>query len=155
MTTELGPSVPARLRAEIDGDADGFTILLITVGDGGWPHVAMISAGELVVVDDRTLRIATWPGSRTTANLTATGRATLSAVADATAFALRISTHRGDDLAIPGDPTLACFDAVVDSATADRAPYADLETGVRFRLRDPDAVRRRWARTRRALAGRT
>ena len=39
----------------------------------------------------------------------------------------------------------------MEGASADEAPYAVLESGVRFRLKDPPAVLARWAELREAL----
>ncbi|MCY4087836.1 MAG: hypothetical protein OXG37_13380 [Actinomycetia bacterium] len=45
------------------------TALLGTTNDDGWPHVAMMSVGELAAVDPHRPRAALWRSSTATANL--------------------------------------------------------------------------------------
>ena len=153
MTRPLDPVVPPVLVEALRGDPvaeGGLTVLVLSTSDG-WPHMAMISLGEIVVAGEALLRIALWPGSSSTAALTATGRATLAAVVDGTSYAVRVEVRRVDDVVTPLAGTLACFDAHVASATADRTPYALLESGIRFRLNDPAATLARWREVRAAL----
>jgi hypothetical protein len=155
MSSALEPVVPTSLREVLEGDdlgaSLGFTFLFLTVGDEGWPHVAMLSAGELVVRGERTLGVALWSASSAARNASRTRQATLHAVADATSFTLSLRLDQLADLAVEGATALSCFGASVERATADRAPYAELETGVRFRLHDETSTLRRWERTRDAL----
>jgi len=153
MSDPLEAVVPQALRGELDGDPavdDGFTVLVLSDASG-WPHLAMISRGEIVCADDRALRLALWPSSTACANLTAQGRATLCAVVDGVAYSVRVLTRRLEDINTPLAGRLACFQADVEAAAADRAPYAVLESGVRFRLLEPEATLERWRETRGAL----
>lgn len=147
MATLLEPVVPQGLRRELDDDAnEGFTLALLTVADGGWPHQALISIGEVVVLDDAHLRLATWPTSTTTRNMSATGRCALVAVVDGAVLTVRLSlTARGTV------EKLQVFDARVVEVRSDTAPYATVETGIRFRLTDPQQATARWRATRKAL----
>jgi hypothetical protein len=151
----LDPVVPAALRALLDSDdlasAEGFTMLLVTVSEDRWPHLAMLSVGEVVADGDESLRLALWPGSTATRNLTPGGHATLAAVVEGTSYALRLAATRAGEVSTPLAGELARFGARVEGATADEAPYAVLESGVRFRLKDPDETRARWAELRAAL----
>lgn len=149
MSTLLEPVVPEGLRRELaDDDNEGFTLALLTVADGGWPHQALISIGELVVLDDTHLRLATWPTSTTTRNMEATGRCALVAVVDGDVVTVRLSlTPRGTVAA------LTAFDARIVEVRSDTAPYATVETGIRFRLTDPAQALARWRSTREALRG--
>jgi hypothetical protein len=155
MSRPLDPVVPPALRQALDADprGDGWdvTVLVLVVRDDGWPHLGMVSAGELVALDERRLRLALWPGSTATARLAAGGPVTLSAVLDGTSYAVRGSVRRLDDVETPRSGRLACFDVAVEAATADEAPYAVLESGVRFRLRDPAETLARWRELRAAL----
>jgi hypothetical protein len=155
VSRQLDPVVPAALRELLDSDdlaaAEGFTMLLVTVTDDGWPHVAMVSVGEVVATSDETLRLALWPGSTATRNLTPDGRGALAAVVDGTSYSLRLGVGRDGEVETPLAGQLARFEARVESASADEAPYAVLESGVRFRLKDPPAVLARWAELREAL----
>jgi hypothetical protein len=155
MSRQLEPEVPAPLAGLLESDdlvgADGFTMLLMTTTPGGWPHLAMLSVGEVVPKSGDRLRVALWPASTTARNLTPEGRATLAAVLDGTSYSLRLKVRRTGDVATPLAGTLARFDAGVEGASADHAPYAVLESGVRFRLLDPAASQARWAELRAAL----
>lgn len=155
MSRQLDPQVPPALRELLDSDdlaeSEGFTMLLMTVTAEGWPHMAMVSVGEVVATGDDSLRLALWPGSTATRNLTPSGRATLAAVVDATSYSIRLAITRAGEVETPLAGQLARFDARVEGASADEAPYAVLESGVRFRLKDPPAVLARWAELRQAL----
>lgn len=156
MSRPLDPVVPPALRELLDSDdlaaSEGFTMLLVTVTAEGWPHVAMLSVGEVVAsADERSLRLALWPGSTATRNLTPSGQATLSAVVDGTSYSVRLAVSRAGEVETPLAGQLARFETRVEEASADEAPYAVLESGVRFRLKDPEAVLARWAELREAL----
>lgn len=156
MSHELDPLVPGALRRELERDPavdDGFTILVLTTA-GDWPHLAMVSRGELVCTDERRLLVALWATSTACRNLSAAGQATLSAVVDGVAYSLRVRARRLDDLTTPLAGTLACFALEVDSVFGDEAPYARLESGVRFRLLDAGATVPRWVEVRAELARR-
>ncbi|MDW5596884.1 hypothetical protein VSS74_21230 [Conexibacter stalactiti] len=154
MSRPLDPLVPEALRtllAADPGDAavDGFTLLLLTTRADGWPHQAMLSVGEVVCAPgaDDLLTLAVWPGATSTANLRERGRATLTAVVDGVAYALFLAVEAAGDVG-----RLARFDARVVAASADEAPYARLDGGIRFTLTDRDATIDRWRATREELA---
>jgi hypothetical protein len=151
----LDPVVPPALRELLDSDdlagSEGFTMLLATVTEDGWPHLAMLSVGEVVATADASMRLALWPGSTATHNLTPSGCGTLSAVVDGTSYSVRLAVSREGEVETPLAGQLARFEARVEGASADEAPYAVLESGVRFRLKDPEAVLARWAELREAL----
>ena len=67
----------------------GLTVLVLSELEAGWPHLAMVSVGELIVAADGRLALALWPTSTCAANLARTGRATLAMVTDGVAFSLR------------------------------------------------------------------
>src|SRR5437879_3989755 len=81
MSETLPPVLPETLHRLLDGsDLDGKvgeTMELLTVGPEGWPHVALLSAGEVLAATPEEIRLALWPSSQTTANLRRTGQATL------------------------------------------------------------------------------
>jgi hypothetical protein len=43
-------------------------MFLLTVKENGWPHNAIVSAGEVTAIDRTTLRLALCPGTTTTEN---------------------------------------------------------------------------------------
>jgi hypothetical protein len=149
----LDPVVPEAVARALGAEPipdDGLTVLVLAERDG-WPHLAMISRGEIVVAGERALSLALWPTSSIARALTEHGRATLSLVVDGTSYALRVTARPAGALTTPLAGTLARFEAEVVSASADEAPYATLESGVTFTLHDPEATLARWAEVRAAL----
>ncbi len=147
-------ALPQAVTALLDG-ADpgrhvGFTAELVTADPDGWPRVALLSAGEIVATDSRRLRIALWPESHTSANVTRTGKATITFVLEGAAYSVRLQMCRGEDL---GEPArLAFFEGRVVEVRRDVAQYAVLESGIRFRLVDENSVVDRWQMTTAALS---
>lgn len=128
----------------------GLTLELVTIGDDGAPHPALLSVGEVLAVDRRRLRLGLWASSTTTANLTSRPDALLTLVAGGSYYGLQLSARRLPD---PADvlPGLAAFTADVVVAHRDEVGYAELTHGITFRLREPESVLQRWSRTLEAL----
>ncbi|MFB5760945.1 pyridoxamine 5'-phosphate oxidase family protein [Paenibacillus medicaginis] len=124
----------------------GEAMMLLTVTDDHWPHVAMISAGEIVALNRRQLRLALWSGTTTTGNVIRTGKATLAAFADGRAYYVRLLLEQLPELPDAEYPR-ARFTATVASSRADTAKYADILTGVTIRLKNPAEVLKRWEKT--------
>ena len=121
----------------------GFTILLLTTSGEGWPQVAMLSVGEVLAVDQCRVRLALWPGSGSTANLSAGGQATLMLVVGSDSYYVRMRSRRLHDLALSGGPR-ACFEAEVDDVLLDVVDYATVTSGVDFTLKEPEQVLPAW-----------
>ncbi len=157
MSRSIGNHLPQAVRELLAGDdlesREGLTILLLSTTTDGWPHLAMLSVGEIVAVDDRLLRAALWPNSTATANLTHGSRATLALVHQNVAYYVRCVAEREDDVRLPTG-NLAGFRLRVVGALQDSAPYANLTSGVTFELKDPSQVYPRWNSTVEALRAR-
>ena len=142
-------SLPAGVVALFDGaDLDvgvGLTVELVTVDAEGWPGIALLSVGEVLALDASTVRLALWPGSRTTANLTRAGQGLLAFVHEGAAYSVRVETCRGADLTAP--TTRAVFEGRIAAVRRDEVPYARLRTGIVFDLPDRAAVVERWRAT--------
>ena len=147
--------IPASLLPLIDGHdleaAVGHTFLLLTARADAEPHAALLSAGEVLAVDGR-LRLALWPGSTTTANLTATGKATLLAVVPPATHHLRLEARRLPDLSVKGKPR-AFFEAEVVAVREDVVAYARVTSGIRFALVDQGATVASWRAAVEAMRG--
>lgn len=131
------------------GDLDtkvGETILLLTVSNSGWPHLAMLSVGELVAVSPVELRLALWPGSETGDNLKRSGQATLMIVEGGAGHYVEVDVRATGDLVFEDGP-LDSFTCTVSKILADVVDYAILTTGIRFKLLKDDEVLGRWRRT--------
>jgi hypothetical protein len=155
MTYSSNEHLPESARLLLDGSElrgrAGQTFLLLTTDQAGWPHMAMLSVGEVVAIDARTLRAAVWLHSSTSNNLTRDGRGVLSFVVDGRAYTVRLTATRVADLDPGSDGQLAQFIFEVRDVREDTADYAQLISGVTFRLNEPDRVIPRWERTVAAL----
>jgi hypothetical protein len=125
--------------------AVGFTVQLLTLDDEGWPRIALLSVGEVLAVDDTTVRLALWPESRTTGNLIRSAQGVLAFVHREVAYTVRIRTVRLPNL---NDPlALAVFDGRVTEVRRDQVSYAVLQSGITFNLPDRAQVLTRWNAT--------
>jgi hypothetical protein len=152
LSRALGAAVPAAVRDLLADEPErriGVTVLVLTVLNDFSPHVAMVSVGELALVAEGRLALALWPASTCAANLDRERRATLAVVLDGHAYSLRCRVVADRELGT--DPPLRAFALEVTSVLDDVAPYADLVSGVTFRLHDERATVDRWRRTRAAM----
>ena len=95
MSKPIGERMPTDVLAALDGsdlEAEvGRAYLLVTTDPDGAPRPCMVSAGELLAVDDRRLRVALWPGTRTGSNLARGGPVLLCFVAPGTVLSRAFS----------------------------------------------------------------
>jgi hypothetical protein len=151
MARSLGFALPADIAELLDGadlaGRQGLTLLLVTTDAEGWPRVAMLSVGDIVALDPRTLHIALWLGSTTAHNLTRSERALVALVAHGSGYNVRVQARRGADLDYGAEGRLASFVLRVEEVLEDVANYATLTSGISFRLHKPDEVLPRWRRT--------
>jgi hypothetical protein len=156
MSRSVGDRLPGQILELLDGHEPaasmGLTVLLLTTNADDWPQVAMLSAGEVLALHASELRLALWPGSGATRNLTSRSRATLMLVTGDAGYYLRVRTHRLSDIT-PMGARLAVFGATVDDVLVDEVDYATLVSGIEFRLLEPEAVLARWVATLEALRG--
>ncbi len=150
MSRSVGNSLPAALLPLLDGrdlaSREGLTFLLLTPGEEGWPYVAMLSVGEVLAVGDRTVRLALWRESTSSHNLTRTGRATLMLIHEGSGFYLQLRARRGPDLAI-GQARRAFFEATVEDVLEDVVWYAEITSGLSFRLKEREKILAGWRET--------
>ncbi|MFQ5426494.1 MAG: pyridoxamine 5'-phosphate oxidase family protein [Gaiellales bacterium] len=156
MTRSLGSDLPARLQLLLDGHDPGShvgtTFLLLTSTEANWPHAAMLSVGEVLCVTPRELRLALWPSSTTTRNLTSRSRATIVLVHEAAGYLIRCRATRGPDLELRSRPAgLASFALEVAEVFEDVVPYAELTNGITFELTDVHETVEDWCEQLEAL----
>ncbi|WP_172253735.1 pyridoxamine 5'-phosphate oxidase family protein [Saccharibacillus deserti] len=128
------------------GEKTHIAMTLHTVDEEGYPHQAMVSAGEVWAEERSRLRIALWIGTGTTANLRRSGRALLAVVYEGLSYTVRLRAEALPELANARHPR-ARFTADVLDVRADAAKYADLTSGITIKLHDPQAVVERWEET--------
>jgi len=151
MSRPLGDELPEALLTLLDGhdlaSRLGHAILITTIDARGWPHPALLSYGEVVAVDARRLRVATYRSSGTSDNLRRTGHLTLCLVEAGMAYYLK--TRALEQSSPAGFPALARFEAIVDHVLVDQAredvePDARITSGVRFEGRSAPELLAQW-----------
>ena len=156
MPRSLGSAIPADLAAALDGrrleDRVGDAYLLLTTSAAGWPHVAMLSAGEVLAVNESELRLGLWPGTRSTENLGRSGQGVLMAVRPPATYYVRMRVTALAEAPVE-DRRLAVFAARVEDVLEDVVDYARVTQGIRFDLADPSRVLAHWAAALAALRG--
>jgi hypothetical protein len=151
MPRSVGDQLPDSVRLLLDGSdlagREGLTFLLLTTDDDGWPHLAMLSVGELLSTDSRTLHAGLWLHSSTSKSLGDHRRAMLAIVTNGTAYYIQVEAIRGPDLDRGPDGRLAHFVLHIRDVQEDSAEYATLTSGVTFVLKEPERVVPRWQHT--------
>ena len=147
MSRLAAQSLPESLSRLLDGSElerkVGTVLELVTLDEHGWPHVALLSVGEVLAVSPSELRLALWASSGTSANLRRTGRGLLAVVHDGAYLKVRFSAEPLPAIAA-GERTLTAFAAQVAEVDADRVGYATLTGGIGFELDEPGPVLERW-----------
>lgn len=123
-------------------DKVGQTISLVSIDDAGWPRLALLSIGEVFSATGTDVKLGLHAGSGTTAALTASGRALLNTVLDGVNYRIRIEVTRCERDPAP----LAYFTGAVVAVDQDTVAYAELTSGITYRLNDEEAVVARWQR---------
>ena len=114
--------------------------VLASVDDEGWPHLAYLSAGE-ILAQAGGLSIALWLKSCTAKNIARDGRAVLHAACQNVVWEARLALkpRPGQD-----EPGLAIFDGTIVETRRNAAPYANVLDMILFQLHDPAATLSRW-----------
>ena len=119
----------------------GKASLVSTIDARGRPHPALLSYGEVVAIDARRLRVATYRSSGTSENMRRSGHLTLCLVEAGMAYYLK--THAVElESPWPRFPVLARFEAtleqvLVDQAREDVEPGARITSGIAFDTAKP------------------
>jgi hypothetical protein len=130
VSTRIGSVLPAEIQAEFDGRELGSKsscgYFAVTVDADGSPRPCMLSVGEILVVDEHTIRLAVWPDSSTAANLRRGGRVVLCYVRPNTVLYVSGHTVR------TWDDKLLAAEISVDGVAADDHPGFAVIDGIRF-----------------------
>ncbi|ANS76711.1 hypothetical protein AWM70_20770 [Paenibacillus yonginensis] len=139
--------LPAEVRQLLSGsslaDKIGEAMILTTVSEDGWPHTAMLSVGEVVSCDSRTVRLGLWPGTVTSGNMTRTGKALLVVVYRGKVSYIKLKVKPLPDLQESVHPRKR-YEAEVVQVKQDSAKYAEIISGIQIALHDPADVLNRW-----------
>jgi hypothetical protein len=139
--------LPASVARYLDGTdllEKTQALRLSTVDPAGWPHAALLSAGDMVAMPSGSIRFVLFPQSTTTANLVRDGRVTLTLSLDGGMSEVKLRAHRLAQTS--PDVPLAFFEAEVEAVRNHVAPYAAVTHGITFALHEPQAVLPRWQR---------
>lgn len=123
-------------------------VRISTVSEDGWPHAAMLSAGEMLALDASEIAMLLYDGSNTSRNLARDGRLTLTLPLDHGLCEMRLRATANKQ-----EGRHRCFTALVEDVRQHRSRYADVVSGVTFRLHDRTAVLARWSRQIEMLRG--
>lgn len=115
-----------------------------TVDPKGWPHASLLSAGDMLAMPPGRIRFVVFAESTTTANLMRDGRITVTLALDGGMCELRMISRRLAH-SLP-DARLVAFEAELAEVRNHKAPYAELLSGITFKLYEPQAVLPRWQR---------
>jgi hypothetical protein len=142
-----GSDLPAEVLNYLNGEdllSKTQALRLSTVDPDGWPKAALLSAGDVLAISNRRLRLAVFANSGTAANLERDGRLTISLALNGGMCSLRLRARKcGEGMA---ELSLAFFEAEVERVRTHLAAYADVTEGLTFALHDPPAVLDRWQR---------
>lgn len=138
MSQVVGEEIPDEVAAVFTG-ADlesklGLGFLMITVDPGGEPRPCMLSAGEVLVSDPRTVRLGVWSGSSTSRNLAAGSPVLFCHVAGAAVYYLR---GRATPLRADPQSGLDCFALRVERVETDAHEGLPVSTGITFEVVRP------------------
>src|SRR5882672_10865714 len=87
--------LPSEWVSQFDGthleDKLHVAAVLATVDAAGWPHLAYLSAGEVLLHGPRRMSLCLWSASRSTANLQRVGRGVLYAAAEGSVWETKLA----------------------------------------------------------------
>jgi flavin reductase (DIM6/NTAB) family NADH-FMN oxidoreductase RutF len=133
MSKYLGERLPREVVNALDGrDLDGKygeTYLLLTADPEGAPRPCMLSAGEMLAIDDRKIRVALWPNGHTGANLRRGAQVVICFVAPNMVLYIH---GRAKELAPGRDPEIERFEIAVSSVDSDSHEGLPVLHGIAF-----------------------
>ena len=148
MSTNLGPLLPAQLVQLLCGldlrSRTEMACVLVTQGADGYPHPAIVTAGELIAGSPSTIRLALYAESSASRNLRERGVATLCLAHAGAGYYVKADAepYAADAPAFAG---LSVFTLRPRHVLKDAEEGAEVTSGFRFRdLRGEDALLERW-----------
>lgn len=146
MTRVTNRDLPQPITSLLNGrnlsEKLGHTFLLASSLSGDWPHLAMLSVGEVLASSPRQIRLALWASNGTTAALRKTGRGLLLIVLEGVTYKIRISAQPVEAFE---QPDLVAFKCHVERCDEDVVGYARVTHGIEFVLEDRERVLDRWS----------
>lgn len=147
MSRHIGDRLPARLQETFNGEdlerKSAHAYLLVTSDPDGVPRPCMLSVGEILVVDDQTIRLALWSGSHTDDNLGRGSDALLCFWAPETVLYVKGSSR---SLGRSGEHDVECFEIRVQSVESDAHPAMPVTDTISIKVEDPRRAIVEWAK---------
>jgi len=148
VSTNLGPLLPAQLVQLFSGldlrSKAEMACVLVTQGADGFPHPAIVTAGELVAGNPSTLRVALYAESSASRNLRERAVATLCLAHEGAGYYVKADAEP-HAAASPAFAGLSVFTLRPRYVLKDAEEEAEVTSGFRFRdLRGEDALLERW-----------
>lgn len=140
MSTLVGDALPDDVFEALSGRhlavvADR-VVVVSTVDERGFPHPALLSYFEVVALDRRTIRLATYAESRTTRNARRDGKLTLVLVDAEFVYYIKGSARvlAEEMRATPSNAKLECqvLEVLRDAPDPVREPGAHIASGIRY-----------------------
>ena len=153
MAKLIGDTLPPEVLTALDGERlegkIGPAYLLLTADADGTPRPCMLSAGEVLALDQRRLRVALWPGTHTVANLERGSGAVFGFVEAGIALYIRGSAR---SLTLP-EGSLCYFELAVESVESDNHAGMPVTRGIEFGVEGNNhaSIVRTWERQLTAL----
>jgi hypothetical protein len=153
MSKSLGHVLPDAVATRLSGrdlhSVADQVVIVCTVDDEGFPHVALLSYFEVLATDRGTMRMATYGDSRTTRYARRTGRATLVLVDAQVAYYIKATVEEmaPSMRAAPYNAKLQLriVDVLADEANPELEPGAYIASGLTYvnpqRARELDRAR--------------
>jgi hypothetical protein len=154
VTKRIGDRLPEQILRAFDGEMlarkVGPAYVLLTGDADGTPRPCMLSAGEVLAVDDRHLRVGLWAGTRTTENLARGSSAVLVYVEPELVLYVRALPRT---LPAAEGERLARFELEVTEVESDVHPGMPVTQPIAFRAvgRSAEDIAEGWARQLAAL----
>ena len=148
MSVRLKPELPDELfdlmnGGQVDQNLNK-VVLLITLDEEGLPYGAILSYLEVIAPDRKSLRLAPWNNSTTTANIRRNGKVTLLVIEEELAYYIQ-GTAKELAREMEGFPGMSKIHVRIESILKDNAldyeGAARITSGIRFENPDLDAAR--------------
>lgn len=141
MSRKRSDRIPPELLDEFDGDhlgeGIGRAFMLATTDVDGTPRPCMLSLGEILVPDERRIRVLLWAGTHTSANLDRGSRALLCYVGPGSVLYVKGSASR---IGSRDEKPFARFEIAVDSVESDTHPGMPVVDTIRFAVAEQKRV---------------
>ena len=140
---ELTDDLVRRLGGQFIEEYKDKVILIHTVDENGWAHPAILSYYEVAAKDRRNIRLATYKTSRTTQNISRTGKVTLSIFDERAVYYIKGHAEIAGDMRSASHNArinVAVEEVLIDQADPVLEPGAYITAGITFNNPNPPAI---------------